>query len=888
MRLVDQANAVRDGRCDDERRCRVLLRRAGRRPASGSARRAAPRSPRRRPAATARPHRRRRRRTRLDPVEAARRHRCRRPSAPACGGDGRRRRLLRRPAAPGRPPARPLHRAAGSRGWPPSATGACGTPATRTRWPPPPTPNRAAAPSWSSATGCRAPSTPTWPAWPAPAPPVTCWPPRTRAAWARPPPGSALVATALDEGDRRGQRRRPRRHGRGLAQPGVLHLRRRRPGRRPARGRLGRRQPRLLAARRGPRRAADGGRLLRGRADRRTACRGTRPRTARTRTPSPAGSASTPPTTRRGRPRSSSPRRAGSWCAPTACGTTAPKRRTSAHWSGRPRSRRRRAARARRCAGRLGQRPGRPRQHHRRPGPHDSAWPTDPPAPPTRRNRPHREEARRWPSSPPTSTRTSSCPTAAPTCTRSSPSRCTGAGEAGPLGRGRRGRDHHRRHLRLDGHRQDRGGADGGQGGPGPDPGRHLVRGDRRQPRGPLAYPAAARELGMVRMDDSTRAAAKAARVLLPRRRRHRDGHLADHGRARLRLRARRDPEARHPADRRDEPARDARGADRGHRGRPGPVPVRLPRRRRRLGRRPRSAASPPRCSARSTSSPAPTDGRGVREADARPRWAAASLGVACGSGPRRAPRSCSSARSSPTVEDITARRQVVNALTGAYPTGSWGDESRDYHVAVRLAAKGVGQEQLAARVQLAVGDQVVAQGLVKALWSDDDDAHHPDQPGRRALHRPGRAGRRRSRTASPPRRPATTTTATAKLGRAVQLAAETGNDEATSRLRKVVDVEDPGTGTVRLRAASTSSTRWRSTPPPPRPPGSRSERDDHLPLPQRARLHGRRLLRHLRRADRGRRRRRSARRRPSRGSGPVDRAHAPPRRPTRRRPRAS
>ncbi len=31
--------------------------------------------------------------------------------------------------------------------------------------------------------------------------------------------------------------------------------------------------------------------------------------------------------------------------------------------------------------------------------------------------------------------------------------------------------------------------------------------------------------------------------------------------------------------------------------------------------------------------------------------------------------------------------------------------------------------------------------------------------------------------------------TATTKLGRAVQLAAETGNDEATSKLRKVVDI---------------------------------------------------------------------------------------------------
>src|SRR4029453_6033722 len=65
----------------------------------------------------------------------------------------------------------------------------------------------------------------------------------------------------------------------------------------------------------------------------------------------------------------------------------------------------------------------------------------------------------------------------------------------------------------------------------------------------------------------------------------------------------------------------------------------------------------------------------------------------------------------SPTVEDLTSRRVEINPLTGGYPTGSWGDESRDYHVCVRLAAKAIGQEQLAARVQPALGDQVVAQG---------------------------------------------------------------------------------------------------------------------------------------------------------------------------------
>jgi hypothetical protein len=155
-----------------------------------------------------------------------------------------------------------------------------------------------------------------------------------------------------------------------------------------------------------------------------------------------------------------------------------------------------------------------------------------------------------------------------------------------------------------------------------------------------------------------------------------------------------------------------------------------------------------------------------------------------------------------PAVEDLTSRRREVSALVGAYPTGSWGDESRDFHVAVRVgAARGVGQEQLAARVQLAVGDEVRAQGLVKAMWTDDDAlsarinpevAHYTGQTELAEAIQEGLAAKAAGDTA----------TATAKLGRAVQLAAETGNGEATSKLRKVVDIEEAGTGKVRLRTS--------------------------------------------------------------------------------------
>ncbi|MFI5711828.1 VWA domain-containing protein [Kribbella sp. NPDC051620] len=152
-----------------------------------------------------------------------------------------------------------------------------------------------------------------------------------------------------------------------------------------------------------------------------------------------------------------------------------------------------------------------------------------------------------------------------------------------------------------------------------------------------------------------------------------------------------------------------------------------------------------------------------------------------------------------PTVDDLTSRRTEVNALTGSYPTGSWGDESRDYHVAIRLAAKGIGQEQLAARVQLAIGSDVVAQGLVRALWSEDEAlttrispevAHYTGQTELADAIQEGLAAKAAGDTA----------TATTKLGRAVQLAAQTGNEEATTRLRKVVDIDDQDNGTVRLK----------------------------------------------------------------------------------------
>jgi hypothetical protein len=152
-----------------------------------------------------------------------------------------------------------------------------------------------------------------------------------------------------------------------------------------------------------------------------------------------------------------------------------------------------------------------------------------------------------------------------------------------------------------------------------------------------------------------------------------------------------------------------------------------------------------------------------------------------------------------PNLEDLTSRRAQVNALTAGYPTGAWADESRDYHVAVRLSAKSVGQEQLAARVQVALGEEVQTQALVKATWTndealttriDDQVARYTGKAELAQMIQDGLAAKAAGNDDD----------ATSKLGRAVQLANEAGDQEMTSRLRKVVDIDNAETGTVRLK----------------------------------------------------------------------------------------
>ena len=157
-----------------------------------------------------------------------------------------------------------------------------------------------------------------------------------------------------------------------------------------------------------------------------------------------------------------------------------------------------------------------------------------------------------------------------------------------------------------------------------------------------------------------------------------------------------------------------------------------------------------------------------------------------------------------PAIDDLTGRRLTAGAQAGDYPTGAWAPgESRDYHVAVTVNPASPGQEMLAARVSLVAsspdGQQVLGQGLIRVTWTDDEALSTKINP--RVAGYTGQAelavaiadGLEASKRGDEE-------FATARLGRAVALAHEAGNEEMARLLANVVDVVDEATGTVRLK----------------------------------------------------------------------------------------
>lgn len=157
-----------------------------------------------------------------------------------------------------------------------------------------------------------------------------------------------------------------------------------------------------------------------------------------------------------------------------------------------------------------------------------------------------------------------------------------------------------------------------------------------------------------------------------------------------------------------------------------------------------------------------------------------------------------------PRSRDLGEPRRV-DRFTRDHATGAWGAESRDFHLVASLPSGPVGDERLLARVAVVAGGVVRAQALITAERTTDVTlaaaidpkvAHYRDQ---RVLATAIRAGLAAHRSGD-------AVTAAAELGRAVRLAAGSGNEEALATLSSLVEIDDAATGRVRLSAKARSA----------------------------------------------------------------------------------
>ncbi len=158
----------------------------------------------------------------------------------------------------------------------------------------------------------------------------------------------------------------------------------------------------------------------------------------------------------------------------------------------------------------------------------------------------------------------------------------------------------------------------------------------------------------------------------------------------------------------------------------------------------------------------------------------------------------------SPDIVDLTPRAKPVTVQITDYLTGAWSQaESRDYHFCIQVKPGNLGDEMLAGRAslvcQLEGQETKIAEARLLAIWTDDEVksaqidrqvAHYTGQAELADVIQSGIAARDQGQI----------DIATAKLGRAVQLAHESGNESTAKLLRQVVDIQDAATGTVRLK----------------------------------------------------------------------------------------
>lgn len=158
-----------------------------------------------------------------------------------------------------------------------------------------------------------------------------------------------------------------------------------------------------------------------------------------------------------------------------------------------------------------------------------------------------------------------------------------------------------------------------------------------------------------------------------------------------------------------------------------------------------------------------------------------------------------------PTEIDLLSSLRPVDQRAVDLPLGAWSEGTQDYCASFTVVPLATGEQMLVCRPSIVVpdpvarADQAVPGTNVTCTWTDDANlsaridaqvAHYTGQAEKaRAIQEGLEAMERRDDG-----------TATLRLGRALQLAQQSGDEETTRRLRQVVDVVDEAAGTVRLR----------------------------------------------------------------------------------------
>jgi hypothetical protein len=187
-----------------------------------------------------------------------------------------------------------------------------------------------------------------------------------------------------------------------------------------------------------------------------------------------------------------------------------------------------------------------------------------------------------------------------------------------------------------------------------------------------------------------------------------------------------------------------------------------------------------------------------------------------------------------PSMRDLSDRRietgpPAAGPATADYPTGNWGAERRDYHLLVTVPARKPNQEMLAAEVSMVLtgsggtSEVTLAKGKVLAKWTDDETQStrlHPSVEHYSKQEELADSVQRLRKAHEEDDLDA----AEKEMRQARNLARQTGNEEISKRLAKLVD---PATGELRpkehadevhLKILDTEASES-AQPPSPNPP---------------------------------------------------------------------